>query len=573
MRNGITVLITAFFSVICLSVVCQGQQKEAAVAGTQIQQRNAVAPKQGNAGEKCSVAGFVVNASTGASLNKATVRLHRLALNAGASGGVTIVGGGSPSADTDASGHFEIGDIDPGDYAMSVSRNGYAIQTRGTNGSANPASRITLAAGAAVTDLRFNLTPQAVIMGKVVDEEGEPLAYATVGVFARHGAPGRDHFMSNGQAETDDLGQYRVFGIAPGQYFVKATLRRDPSNYRPATAKLKSEITYVPTYYPGTTEASAAVPVHVIGGQEVEVDLALRKTATVHLAGKLLNNRPNTHAVITAIPSGGPTWDSDERHYAMASGDGKWIMTGLLPGSYTLVCDNLEDGVRLGARLPIDVQTKNINDVQLTLQRYPDLFGKVTVEGGGQSFTQLKVELHPRQALASLGYGGSRPKSDGTFLLEATSPDLSDVTVSNLPNGYFLKSITLNGREVSDTGVELGLGGNGPAKVEILISPNGATLEGIISDARDQPEDGATAVLVPDSERRHAQSSFYAATTDQKGHFKVTGIRPGEYKVVARESLNSSEYGAPETLEAADKEGQTVTLEEGQQKAVELKAD
>jgi hypothetical protein len=467
---------------------------------------------------------------------------------------------------TDASGRFQLA-VDPGRYAMSVTRNGYARQTMGMAGSAKPASMITLSCRTEVTELRFTMTPQGLIIGTVVDEDNEPVANATVEAFSYHTVSQGSRIRIAGSARTDDRGKYRIFGISPGRYYVAARMQ-DFSGL--PTAQEKQQMSYVRTYYPGTSHASAAAPVQVVPGQENEADIAISKVPTVHISGKLLGDHRPRGVRIVAYPANHPSWDPGQIDSGEADDKtGDWAIQGLQPGAYTLVSDRIDNGVRDGVRLTVSIGTKNIDNLDLVLSRYPDLAGKVAVAGGGQLPPAIKVALQPREALASMGYGSVQPNAGGEFFLKATTPDLADIIVSNLPPGYFVKSVTVAGREVSETGIELGLGGS--RSVEIVISPNGATLEGSISDEEDKPSAGAMIVLVPSPGRRRLKSAYYIATADQNGGFTLRGIRPGEYIAVAWDSLDSFDYTDPEVLEIAEKQGQTLKLEEGGRK-IQLRA-
>jgi len=513
--------------------------------------------------QRCPVVGSVVSATTGEPIAKAAVELFRLAEGSGSAIR------GTYSAITDSVGHFQE-QVEAGRYAMTVNRNGYAQQTAALLGSANAASIIPLACGTESSGLRFLMSPQGLITGTVVDEDNEPVANAIVEVFNDRAVLQAGRARAAGSARTNDLGKYRIFGLGAGRYYVRAQL---PENSETATVSTQEQqqTSYVPIYYPGTTHAAAATPIRVANGQEIQVDITMSKVPTVHVSGKVLSEYGVRGPLLVAYPGDHPSWDPGERHGVIADDEtGRWGMDGLQPGPYTLVCDRIDRGVRLGARLVVNVGTKNIDNIDVALNRYPDLAGRVTVEGGGKVPSGIRVALQPRQALASIGYPGAQPNPEGDFLLTAISPDLSDIRVSNLPLGYFVKSVIFRGREVSESGIELGLGGT--HHVEIVMGLNGAALEGSVSDEEGKPSPGAIVALVPDTEHRQLTSRYYTAAADQNGHFTALGMYPGEYTVVAWDSAESLDYAAADALEVADKQGQTLQLEGGVRKVVQLKA-
>ena len=66
----------------------------------------------------------------------------------------------------------------------------------------------------------------SVISGRVLDEFGEPVADAMVNAMRSAWTAGRRKLQPTGRsAQTNDLGQYRIYGLPPGDYYVSATLR------------------------------------------------------------------------------------------------------------------------------------------------------------------------------------------------------------------------------------------------------------------------------------------------------------------------------------------------------------
>ena len=543
---------------LALAANCGGQLSGSAEGA--LRQTDARSPTS-NRVQQCAVAGSVISATTGEPIQKASVRLFRLEEGSGSAIR------GNYGATTDSSGNFQAR-VDAGRYTMSVTRNGYAQQTAGQIGSAKAASIITLACGADTAGVRFLLTPQGLITGTVVDEDNEPVANAMVEAFNDRAVLPAVGIRTAGSARTNDLGKYRIFGLGAGRYYVRARLPEE----RVALTPEKQQTSYVPIYYPGTNHAAAATPIQVTSGQESEANITMSKVPTVHISGKVVSDyQIGGPPRLFAYPGDHPSWDPGERRGVIAEDKtGRWGLEGLQPGPYTLVCDRIDRGVRLGARQVVNVGTKNIDNIEVTLNRYPDLAGKVTVEGGGKAPSGIRVALQPRQSLASIGYAGAPVSPEGEFLMTAISPDLSDIRVSNLPSGYFVKSVIFSGHEVSESGIELGLGGS--HTVDVVISVSGATLEGSVSDEEGKPSQSATVVLVPDPEHRQLKSRYYTATADQNGRFTASGIYPGEYTVVAWDSAESLDYAAPDALEVAEKQGLTLNLKGGGRNAVQLKA-
>src|SRR5207244_1328225 len=95
---------------------------------------------------------------------------------------------------------------------------------------------------------------------------------------------------------TDDLGEYRIFGLVPGRYYLSATCRmqnmmamgaQDLHTWQAIVAGTPTgaaDEDYAPTYYPGTNDPTGAVPIELAAGMQLRsIDVLLRKTRTVRI--------------------------------------------------------------------------------------------------------------------------------------------------------------------------------------------------------------------------------------------------------------------------------------------------
>src|ERR1700732_1582573 len=114
--------------------------------------------------EECSIAGTVVKLADSEPLRKARVSLQSADDRTHAT-----------SVLTDVSGHFRFKRVDPGRYHLAVNRAGFVPQQYGQKKPGDPGALLTLRSGQEMEDLLFRLVPSAVIAGKIVDEDGEPL--------------------------------------------------------------------------------------------------------------------------------------------------------------------------------------------------------------------------------------------------------------------------------------------------------------------------------------------------------------------------------------------------------------
>jgi hypothetical protein len=154
----------------------------------------------------------------------------------------------------------------------------------------------------------FRLLPQGVISGHILDEEGEPVQYAQIRVMRYRFVRGQRQMFSPGYGSTDDLGEYRVFGLAPGKYYLSATyrLRNTMMEVQDRNPRGAVDEGYAPTYFPGTNDAAGASVIDVSPGAVLTgVDVTLHKTRTVRVRGRVVNPLGECSATIRSLAATG----------------------------------------------------------------------------------------------------------------------------------------------------------------------------------------------------------------------------------------------------------------------------
>jgi len=161
--------------------------------------------------DTATVEGHVIDAATGAPLRKATVQATRADASPNLGGATTAY-----SVSTDGSGSFSLRDIEPGSYRLTAARNGFVPATYGARGPLRSGTFLGVGRGAQIKDIEFKLTPQAVVTGRIVDEDGEPVPFAAVQLQGfryqqgkRHlGVTGWDFLIHDVAGEHDPEDQY-----------------------------------------------------------------------------------------------------------------------------------------------------------------------------------------------------------------------------------------------------------------------------------------------------------------------------------------------------------------------------
>jgi protocatechuate 3,4-dioxygenase beta subunit len=510
-----------------------------------------------NPADPCTVQGVVLKADTGEPLRKAMVEMWQ-------------EGGPSQPTDTtsDNMGRFELKNIEPGRYRLSVQRSGYVRQEYGQTNPEGPGSYLTLSPGQKISDITIQLIPAAVITGHVYDEDGEPVQGAQVSTFRYVYGNGQRELAHAGEGRTNDLGEFRIYGLAPGRYIVGA--EKQPRLLAP----LKAEPGYVPIYYPGVPDAERAAPIAVSAGEEFSsVDITLQTTHTVTLRGHVISSLgggPALHAQVFLVSQGTATSGSHVTSQTFVNDpQGVFELRNVTPGAYFLYAFLYRERSEL-ARQPLEVAEADLDGITLMVAPGVDLKGRVRVEGQLDSGVgSFQVSLSPKNTRPFFGgIPSDSVKPGGSFLLKNVFDDEYEINIDGLPGGYFLKSARLDGNDALTAGFTISTRQT-PGLLDILVSSNGARIDGVVSEDQ-KPFPGASVTLVPDPPHRGERRLFKSTSTDQLGHFVLQGIPPGDYKLFAWESIETGAYTSSDFLLPFENRGESLHISEGSSRSVQL---
>jgi hypothetical protein len=243
-------------------------------AGVLDGQQSAPAKRQGPPKqENCSIQGRVVNAVSGEAVKKADIVLTRRESQQDQRYTTT----------TSANGWFAMQDIESGRYSLRVSKRGYAHLVYGAHGTGREGAALSLDPGQHLADIVLRMSPQAVIAGRVVDEDGDPVPNIELQLLRYSYRKGKRKLEPWENSGTNDLGEYRLFGLSPGKYYLSATPAEGPRLYTGRQG-------YAPTYYPGTSDPAGAGALELQPGTLLRgVEITLMKTRTVRLRGRVVD--------------------------------------------------------------------------------------------------------------------------------------------------------------------------------------------------------------------------------------------------------------------------------------------
>ncbi|MBA2356375.1 MAG: carboxypeptidase regulatory-like domain-containing protein [Acidobacteria bacterium] len=536
-----------------------------------------------------TITGRVVAADTGQPLRRATITAMPSRTPPSGRGGESQPPRGI-SARTGEDGKYVLSKVPAGDYTLMARRAGYVDMSFGQLGSRTPPRRITVADGATLGPLTFDLVRGGVITGRVMDDAGEPAERAMVRVLRQQRIGGEMRLLPVGQsASTDDLGHYRLFGLAPGEYVVMA----DPSNrgmqFGPRSDVQGVELDVIGTYGPGTVDAAAAERVLVQAALETAMDIQLVAARVSTVRGRVLNSKgePLSGGFIR-LQSGGVDSFASMGGGGPVQEDGTFELQGVAPGSYTLVAQapmrgmggprgELEMADIEAGTLPLSVEGEDLA-VVVTTGPGSTARGRVVVEGDASALAgrELRVSGGPATGFPTMMSG---PPARGRV-----APDLT-VTIAglrgrqvlnllSLPDGWWIKEIRVGGQDAL-LGFDFGAGRTF-ANLEIVVSARATGLTGTVSLPTGATAEDYGVVLFSEDEDRWATFgpaiSARVVRPDLSGRFTMPGVRPGSYYVVAVPAAQAemSILQDPEALRALAAKARTVEIKEGEQPSLTL---
>jgi hypothetical protein len=518
-----------------------------------------------------TIRGHVTAADTGQPIRKAQVRLTQITQIETPSAILGTIPRDSRAVMTDADGAYEFTALPAGRYNLFVSKAGYpgapwAQQRPGESG-----KPIDAAAGQTIDHVDFALQRGGVITGRIFDEFGEPLSGIQVSVMRNQPMNGQRQLISMSSEQTNDLGEFRIYGIAPGQYYVQAA----QSRFAPRDPTSPDRTGYTPTFFPGTTDAGAAQRFTIGAGQTVgDVVMALSPIKTVRVEGIAIdsNGRPLANAFLTIsqeTSTSGNSWGQS------VNPEGKFTLTNITPGDYMLRVQTNDDRKQV-ATMKLAVGAEDIRDVRLVASPPSTIIGRIVIDpaqAASLPATTFSVSTYPVEPPARyFGVPPVRVADDLTFELTA-SIGRHVISVINLPPGWSVRSLRVNNIDVIDDGIDV-KPNERITGVEVELTNRVTLLSALVTSPRGEPAKNCPIVIFPVDRKRWASGSRYvrAPRSDQDGRVKVSGLPPSDYYAIALDKLDPGQtlFDA-EFLERIRAQATSFSLREGETKTIDLR--
>jgi hypothetical protein len=263
------------------------------------------------------VSGTIVKQGTGEPISKAVVTLSTagpvlngpIPIGAIPTGPVPI----ELSTTTNTDGKFIFDNVPAGRYRISSTRNGYARAEYGSRGANGCGDVMVLMDGQRMTNVQVSMIPSGAISGRLRDQDGDPAANTVVNALKYTYQNGKRTLTVVETTRTNDIGEYRLFGLPPGRYYIGAALPTPVPQaaiaadnaplyvpFRPATGALPvragpiaeqtAVLQFLPVYYPGTPDPQNASPIDLRAGETfLRGDMSVTLSRTRRVRGRIVN--------------------------------------------------------------------------------------------------------------------------------------------------------------------------------------------------------------------------------------------------------------------------------------------
>jgi len=462
------------------------------------------------------------------------------------------------SAITDSQGRFSIETKESGRFRVVPTRDGYIYSRPDQKRApAEPGVWVQISAGQRIQNLELRMARPAVISGKVLDSQGRPIVgtagsvtlmrytYGTDGNRTLGWIPGISYPGTAGSFQRmNDQGEFRFYDLPPGEYYLSVS----------GGSTIGSPRAY---FYPGVTDESKAIPIQVLGGEDIRLE-----TLTLTPRQKGVEVKLRMSGAALPLEGGRRVYIADSMLVLtrLQSPD-EVLMPSVAPGRYDIVV--LNDSIVRSAplfygRATVDVGLSNVEQT-------------VAVQPGARVTGKMLMENEVGERSPAPGSVGCQIRSRHGLSSCASAqvvPGPHELELSGLPAGTYLLSAKIGDKDALSEGLDI----PGDTELEIVLGASGGLIQGTVRDATGNTLPDAVVALVPDAPRRKAGPLYQSVITDPNGKFEIHGIAPGSYKLFAWPELEGLAYRNAEFMKEFEDRGKPVKVEKGVRLAVDLTA-
>ena len=520
------------------------------------------------------IAGRIVAADTGRPLRRVAVTLMAMPSKA------------TRVTETDRNGRYEFAGLREGRYSVRPSKDGYVVI------SPDPFSvgrAVELSEGQVADETDFALPRGSVIAGRITDEFGEPIAGVMVQARRYQFRPSGQRQLVEGSSTnyympggTNDRGEYRIFGLRPGSYYVSARTIDMPGvialaqSGGPGIGALDTNDGLATTYYPGTANAAEAQAIQVGLMQQASASFTLVPARMARITGTVRDSQgqPLSSARLVLRSTSGGVWFGGAP--AQLSSAGTFALANVAPGEYLLDVRPLPAAALAGrqpvlnefASVPVSVSG---DDVNLEVMTAPGISvsGRVIFEGRSADARQvIRISAVPeedaRNVVSYVAGDAAGVEPDGRFHL----PSVYGKVIFRpgfLPQNVMLKAVRLGGADITNTPLDT-IGADDITNLEIVLVDQQSRIVAYARNPRGEIQYNFRFIVYPANLKPGDVTVRFQhnASPNSTGQINIGRMPPGEYVGLAVRGVQPGEEWDPELRKRIEQFGKRFTLKEGE---------
>jgi protocatechuate 3,4-dioxygenase beta subunit len=366
-------------------------------------------------------------------------------------------------------------------------------------------------------------------------------------------------------------------GVRVGDYFLQSASNSGRSVMIPPPDASGRIAVYAPLFYPTANSAAQSTPIRLASGEERSgIDLQLRLVPAFRVSGTVTGPggpMPNIGVhLMQANADELAAYESLETATTATDATGTFTLLGVPPGQYIARVDKVPrpaapvppvpiagggllqlravtpsappvgSDLTLWAQSPVTVGDQDVAGVPLVVRPGLRVMGTARFEGmsaqrpTADQLQRMTVSLSPADSRGVVQFPPpARGTTTGQFTTSGYAPGRYYMSASLPVQGWFLKAVTLGGRDLSETPLELDSDVSG---VAIVFSDQQTTLAGTVRDTKNPTNVDATVVVFPFDYGTWIASGMSgrrtrSTRTAKSGAFALGSLPPGAYLIVA----------------------------------------
>jgi hypothetical protein len=483
---------------------------------------------------------------------------------------------------TDAAGLFEFGRIGADVFSLSFAQNGFVRQDYGQRSFPGRGTPLELAPGQSATNIVMRLTPTGTITGRILDGDKRPLTNVPVRL-VRYDGSATTPLEIEASATTNDRGEYRLFFLTPGRYYLNAGGERAPTDdpFSGVAGLRQPQARHACRFYPGAADVQTATPIDLQPGVTLNVvDMTLTRQPLYTIRGRIIDS--TTGGPPEFLQSINLRYDrcaEEHSEYSPLIPSALFEFRRMAPGTYGLMVSIRRNDESTEAYTPIEVRDSDISDVTVVVPPPTSLAGRWSVDeasGNGPVDTKPQaISLTPVRSFGGKAVTLWEPaeriplNDDGTIGARMSGAPGEYRLSLKMDGGWYIKEAWYGAHDVLNGTIRLP--GMSSEKLELRLGRSDAKVSGVVTDEQGNPVPVIEVVLIPENRASPVQVERTTDTNSQ-GRFTIANIVPGDYRVSARVALKPYAYSDAELVEKNDRGGTLIRISERTNLVVQVKA-